>query len=180
MFGQLRSFVDFAVDKAAVVAKVTVEVTTGLSAVAVAETVRHFKGENPVSDKMWQLSRKVSDRMCNLVDDAKPIAKAVVKTPIRQAERICEVGQGVAQVMFTEQKKEGYEKIENALIDMAAIMITAGVAGAAMEYVAEPQPADAPPEAATPGVSIADILAAPPAPVAPPARAAADDFPMPL
>jgi|GEM_PF-3242532 len=173
MFGQLRSFVDFAVDKAAVVAKVTVEVTTGLSAVAVAETVRHFKGENPVSDKMWQLRRKVSDRMCSLVDDAKPITKAIIKTPIRQAERICEVGQGVAQVMFTDHKKEGYEKIENAVIDMAAIMITAGIAGAAMEYVADPA-ADAPPETAVPAVAIAD------APVALSAPAAPDDFPMPL
>jgi hypothetical protein len=172
MFGQLRSFVDFAVDKAAVVAKVTVEVATGLSAVAVAETVRHFKGENPVSDKMYQLRRKVSDRMCDLVDDAKPIAKAVVKTPIRQAERLCDVGQGVAQVMFSEQKKEGYEKIENALIDMAAIMITAGVAGAAMEYVAEP--ADAPQEPAVPVVGTAEAAAAPSAHPAP------DNFPMPL
>jgi hypothetical protein len=174
MFGQLRSFVDFAVDKAAVVAKVTVEVATGLSAVAVAETVKHIKGgENPVSDRMWQLGRKVSDRMCGLVDDARPIAKAVVKTPIRQAERICEVGQGVAQVMFTEQKKEGYEKIENALIDMAAIMITAGVAGAAMEYVAEP--ADAPQETAVPAVDIASVPAASSAPAVNP-----DDLPMPL
>jgi hypothetical protein len=140
--------------------------------VAVAETVRHLKGENPVSDKMWQLRRKVSDRMCDLVDDAKPIAKAVVKTPIRQAERLCEVGQGVAQVMFTEQKKEGYEKIENALIDMAAIMITAGIAGAAMEYVAEPT--DAPQESAAPGIGIAD------APAVPTAHAVPDDFPMPL
>ena len=142
MFRQLRSFVDFAVDKTAVVAKVTVEVATGLSAVAVAETVKHLKGgDNPVSD-----------RMCNLVDDARPIAKAVVKTPIRQAERICEVGHGVAQVMFSEQKKEGYEKIENALIDMAAVMITAGIAGAAMEYVAEPN--EASPGAAAPEVDI--------------------------
>ena len=155
MFRQLRSFVDFAVDKTAVVAKVTVEVATGLSAVAVAETVRHIKGgDNPVSDRMWQLRRKVSDRMCDLVDDARPIAKAVVKTPIRQAERLCEVGQGVAQVMFSEQKKEGYEKIENALIDMAAIMITAGVAGAAMEYVNEPAVAST--ESAIPEVGSAD------------------------
>ncbi|HEX8532124.1 MAG TPA: hypothetical protein VF646_18945 [Cytophagales bacterium] len=159
MFRQLRSFVDFAVDKTAVVAKVTVEVATGLSAVAVAETVKHIKGgDNPVSDRMWQLGRKVSDRMCNLVDDARPIAKAVVKTPIRQAERLCEVGQGVAQVMFTEQKKEGYEKIENALIDMAAVMITAGIAGAAMEYVAEPN--DASPGAAAPEVDISGLGAA--------------------
>jgi hypothetical protein len=173
MFRQLRSFVDFAVDKTAVVAKVTVEVAAGLSAVAVAETVKHIKGgENPVSDRMWQLGRKVSDRMCSLVDDARPIAKAVVKTPIRQAERICEVGQGVAQVMFTEQKKEGYEKIENALIDMAAIMITAGVAGAAMEYVAEPNdssPASAAPEVDISGAGTASTL--PPNPA---------DLPMPL
>jgi hypothetical protein len=173
MFRQLRSFVDFAVDKTAVVAKVTVEVAAGLSAVAVAETVKHIKGgENPVSDRMWQLGRKVSDRMCSLVDDARPIAKAVVKTPIRQAERICEVGQGVAQVMFTEQKKEGYEKIENALIDMAAIMITAGVAGAAMEYVAEPNDAShasAAPEVDISGTGTASTL--PPNPA---------DLPMPL
>lgn len=138
MFGQVRKFVDFAVDKAAVVAKVSVEVATGLSAAAIAEPLRHFKGENPVSDKMWQLQRKVSDRLCDLVDDARPITKAIVKTPVRQAERLCEVGQGVAQVMFTEQKKEGYEKIENAVIDMAAILISGGIAGAAMEYTAEP------------------------------------------
>jgi len=147
MFGQLRKFIDVAVDKAGIVAKVAVEVTTGLSAAAVAEPLRRLKGDNPVSEKMWQLQRKVADRMCDLVEDAKPITKAVVKTPVRQAERLCEVGQGVAQVMFTEQKKEGYEKIENALIDMAAILISGGIAGAAMEYVSDAPQAAPEPEA---------------------------------
>ncbi len=160
MFGQIRKLVDFTVDKAAVVAKVTVEVATGLSAAAIAEPLRHFKGENPVSDKMWQLQRKVSDRLCDLVDDARPITKAIVKTPVRQAERLCEVGQGVAQVMFSEQKKEGYEKIENAVIDMAAILISGGIAGAAMEYTTEPgetAQSQVSPEVPAPDVSAAPI-----------------------
>jgi hypothetical protein len=134
MFRKLRDLVDLTVDKAGFVAKVGVEVATCLSAAVVAEPLKKAIGENAVSGKMWQLQRKVSDRMCNLIEDVTPVTKAVAKVSIRKAEKICELGQGVGQVLFTEQKKEGYEKIENSLTDMAALLITGGLVGAALEY----------------------------------------------
>lgn len=137
MFQKVRAFVDFAVENAGTVAKIGVEVATGLSAAVVAEPLKKAIGENPVSGKVWQLQRKVSDRMCNLIEDVTPLTKAIAKLPVRKAERLCEVGQGVGQVLFTGQKKEGYEKIENALTDIAALLITGGIVGTALEYYSD-------------------------------------------
>ncbi len=137
MFGQVRNFIDAAVEKAGGVAKVTVAAATGVATVVVAGSIKQAYGENPVSRKMWEIQDKVSGRLCGIIDDSLPVAKAIAKVPVRKAERIVELGAGVGQVLFTENKKEGYQKIEESLTEMAAMLITGGIAGAAVELCAD-------------------------------------------
>jgi hypothetical protein len=136
MFDFLRDVVDFAVDATSELTKATVELTTSVAAGVIAEPLRAVVGDNIISDGLWATQEAITDLTETVMDDAlAPLTKAVVKAPIRKVERMGDLVGGLAQATFTEERAEGLSRAAGAVTEMAAIALTAGVAGVVLEHM---------------------------------------------
>ncbi|HET7230174.1 MAG TPA: hypothetical protein VFJ16_09240 [Longimicrobium sp.] len=126
MFERTKKFVDGAVEIAGEVVKGTAEITVGLTAGLIATPIEFVVGENAVSDgarKAGEVLVKVTDAAVDHV--AAPLAKGMIKMPLRKTEQGIEIVKGGAQVVFTDQKEEGIERIVTAGAAMLAAAVLA-------------------------------------------------------